>query len=127
MRKQRRGLTRVHCREDAMHSLIATGSKYRCSQDVLTFRIDKHFDVSERFAFLDGATNARHRSNADQRGLPTMAYLGLSHSNVGKRRIDVNGICGDTIAYAARSLVQQVIRSEEHTSELQSLTNLVCR
>src|SRR2546430_9792468 len=38
--------------------------------------------------------------------------------------VGVHGMCG---YFAARRALSEVLRSEEHTSELQSQSNLVCR
>src|SRR5262249_60529032 len=43
----------------------------------------------------------------------------------GARRIECGETRGDALPHAV--LREQLARSEEHTSELQSLTNLVCR
>src|SRR5258706_10115611 len=45
---------------------------------------------------------------------------------VGKGPVRQNLQVGDVVAQSARRVLQ-ILRSEEHTSELQSLTNLVCR
>src|SRR5258706_13481040 len=46
---------------------------------------------------------------------------------LGVRRIRVARPVGHRDAVVARASIDDVRRSEEHTSELQSLTNLVCR
>src|SRR2546427_6903495 len=59
---------------------------------------------------------------------PALALTAARHREVG---VEVDGAAGPAVAPGyrpdQRACVQDAIRSEEHTSELQSQSNLVCR
>src|SRR3989441_13080190 len=56
-----------------------------------------------------------------------LSYTALRYGNVYGPRQDPNGEAGVIAIFAKRFLTHQPVRSEEHTSELQSLAYLVCR
>src|SRR5690606_4901531 len=59
-----------------------------------------------------------------------MAYhqlVDISHALLTQIRYDYGPTCLEFIAVGRASVIDQAVRSEEHTSELQSRENLVCR
>src|SRR2546425_4494505 len=56
-----------------------------------------------------------------------LTYTALRYGNVYGPRQDPNGEAGVIAIFAKRFLKHEPVRSEEHTSELQSLAYLVCR
>src|SRR5437016_6353271 len=61
------------------------------------------------------------------RGLDVQRFLQEADTSAGKREIGSQLVKQARMRYRGDQLRQQLQRSEEHTSELQSLTNLVCR
>src|SRR5271154_2925779 len=59
-------------------------------------------------ALFDRAGNARHRPLAGQHPPSTVACLGQTHADAAQWRVDVKGICGDTLADPARVMVEQI-------------------
>src|SRR2546426_4611273 len=54
------------------------------------------------------------------------AYRAAAQRNASMRSVDRGERC-DTCSYASAASAKRPVRSEEHTSELQSPCNLVCR
>src|ERR1035441_6441393 len=83
----------------------------------------------DKTAFIDPSRNLTYAELQDAAGRigPALARLGIEQEN----RIAL--VLLDTVEFpilfwgAVRAGVVPVLRSEEHTSELQSLTHLVCR
>src|SRR4051812_44639901 len=72
VREQRRGLSRVHGRQDTVDRLVPAGPQHSGSEDVLRLAIHQYLDEPVRLALFDCAAYAGHGALAHQ-GRPAAA------------------------------------------------------
>ena len=91
-----------------MDCLVAAGSKNRSSKYLLRPGIGDRHHEPKRFAFFDGAAHAGHRTPPHKKRPPAGARLRLGQAHAAERRIDVERVAQNAIAYAPPLAVQEV-------------------
>src|SRR5271167_1488181 len=100
----------VHRVENSMDRLVAAGSENSRPEDLMCLSISDRHHKSLRFALLDRAADARHRSAANEEPTSSGAGLRLGHADAAERRIGVEGIAQNAIAKAPPLAVEEVRR-----------------
>jgi len=98
----------VHDIQDGMDDLVASDAEDGCSQDFLRFSIHQNFHKPLSFAFLHRSADAGHGPCGHQRLLSRLLHLGFRPPHPPQWGIDVQGVGQDSIADAARVIIQQI-------------------
>src|SRR5437016_10414321 len=109
-----------------MSAMVATETAFAIFQ---SFPID-HSIAAATQRSATGKRGKRNRGSPDAKNIPRLARnhtrTGILHSLVFLYARNTRGASTNTVG-PKKSQRPGFFRSEEHTSELQSLTNLVCR
>src|SRR5215207_2440806 len=102
------GYARIDHVENAVNGFIAAGSQDRGAQDLVRLGVDDDLHKPFRLALLDRAADPGHRTGADQQRLTRRARLRDGHPDAPQRRIDVERVSRDAVAYPALLAIKPV-------------------
>ena len=86
------GRLRVHRIQHAVDHFVAAGPEHGGAKNLAGVRVDDNFHQAGRLAFLDRASDARHRTFANQDGATTALRFGFRHPRAAERRVRVEGV-----------------------------------
>ena len=102
------GFAGVHGGEDAVDGFVSADAEDGGAEDLFGFGVGEDFHEAAGFALFDGAVHLGHGADAHERGAAALANFAFAHSDVGERRIGIEGPGGDAIGDAARLAIEEV-------------------
>jgi hypothetical protein len=88
---------RIHDVQQNVNNFIASGANYRSTQNLFGCRIDRNFDETLGFTFLNGTAHSAHRMFRSERSAPRLPYFGVRHAASAERRICKQSVRLDSI------------------------------
>src|SRR5262249_30829528 len=93
---------------DRVHRLVAFDAEDRGAEYLLRIGIDHHLDETVRLAALGRATDAGHRTLADEDTASARPRLRLGHTDATERWIDEEPVDRDAIGHASLVAIEEI-------------------